>query len=285
MFLQAGSWFGSPLDRFYPQAAFTFIRMWVISVCSIPVTGINQEGFSSRGFPKIFTKVILPFHQQALRKFNSAISTQRFLKAMDMTAYQKIEGKDVERYLPLLNPVIPGASLSGDAVQLMRAKASFYKETQILEVIDRQAHPPRHFSVLTNGKLSRVVDYRPETIGQMNELFSLTLNDQTVNDYVRFYLRYTQGPNGRFVLLEGVEDIPWKEDPPPAARNALAEMIKSLPQAMTATGDGWSGEISVIFQGAFFFAQLDVSKTGRISLTNQRLMIDQMPVFDDSIAD
>lgn len=204
---------------------------------------------------------------------------------MDVTAYQKLEGKDVDRYLPLLNPVIPGADLNSDALQLMRAKTTFYKDTSIIEVLDRQAHPPRQFTVLTNNKISQIVDYKPESIKQMNSVYGLNLTDNTVCDYVRFFLKYTQGPHGRFLLLEGVEDIPWKEDPPPAARTALAEMIKSLPQALESDATGWHGEISVIFQGAFFYADLTVSQDGEIALANQRLMIDQMPIFDDIIQD
>lgn len=204
---------------------------------------------------------------------------------MDINAYQKIEGKEIDRYLPILNPVIPGSSLAGDHVQLMRAKISFYDDAQLVDITDRQAHPPRHFTVVTNRKLSHIVDYRPDTVFKMNDAFGLSLNDQTVCDYVRFYLRHTQGPHGRFILLEGVEDIPWKEDPPPAARQALSDMIKSLPMALTETPQGWQGDISVIFQGAFYYVELTVSRDGHLSFDKQRLMIDQMPVYDDTIAD
>jgi hypothetical protein len=204
---------------------------------------------------------------------------------MDINAYQKIEGKEVDRYLPILNPVIPGTSLTSDQVQLMRAKLAFYNDTSLIDILDRQAHPPRHFTVLTNKKISHILDYKAQTILAMNEVFGLDLNDQTVCDYVRFYLRYTQGPHGRFILLEGVEDIPWKEDPPPAARQALSDMIKSLPMTLTETGSGWQGDISVIFQGAFYYVEISVDKSGKIAFDKQRLMIDQMPVYDDIIAD
>ncbi|MES2728863.1 MAG: hypothetical protein V4621_02035 [Pseudomonadota bacterium] len=204
---------------------------------------------------------------------------------MDLSAYQKIEGRELDKYIPLANAVLPGTKLVKASVQMLRARPGFYPDCVILDIQDRQAHPPRQVTIVTNQNTTQIIDYSAATLTQMNDIFGLTLNDETIHDYIRFYFRYTQGPQGRFILLEGVDDVPWRDEPPPAARKAMGEMIRSLPVAMEKTKLGWGGQVSLIFQNAFFTADLAVTREGQVTLSHERLMIDQMPIWDDVILD
>lgn len=204
---------------------------------------------------------------------------------MDLSAYQKIEGREQDKYIPLANAQLAGSPLQKGQAQMLRARPSFYPSAVIVDIQDRQSHPARHVTLVTDQTTTQIIDYSVATLAQMNRAFALTLNDETICDYIRFYLRYTQGPHGRFILLEGVDDVPWRDDPPPAARKALGDMIRALPQAIEKTKAGWGGQISLIFQNAFFTADIVVTKAGDVTLTHERLMIDQMPIWDDVILD
>ncbi len=204
---------------------------------------------------------------------------------MDLSAYQKIEGREMDKYIPLANAHLSGTPLHKGGVQMLRAKPGFYPDCVILDIQDRQSHPSRHITLVTDQATTQIIDYSVATLAQMNKIFNLTLNDETVHDYIRFYLRHTQGTQGRFVLLEGVDDVPWRDEPPPAARKALGEMIRALPIAIEKNKTGWGGQVSLIFQNAFFYADLSVAKDGTITLSHERLMIDQMPIWDDIILD
>ncbi len=204
---------------------------------------------------------------------------------MDLSAYQKIEGREQDKYIPLANALLPGTPLQKGSVQMLRASPDFYPNCVIVDIQDRHAHPARHITLVTDQTTTQIIDYSVTTLAQMNQIFGLTLNDDTICDYIRFYLRYTQGQHGRFVLLEGVDDVPWRDEPPPAARKALGDMIRALPVAIENTKAGWGGQISLIFQNAFFYADITVTPAGQVTLTHERLMIDQMPIWDDVILD
>ncbi len=74
----------------------------------------------------------------------------------------------------------------------------------------------------------------------------------------------------------------WREEPAPAGRRALSKMI--VPMEIKSTdADGISYlSASIIFKDSLFESDVSVTSDGTVSLSNQELLVEDIPVLDDS---
>lgn len=240
---------------------------------------MNGDEKAPKHYPKGYTQVILN------RLWISFKHRKTCKVTMDTSAYQKLDANQASKTLADFSGILPGSPIDSQTVQIMAAPTSFYPDTKVYDILDRGAHPPRGFTVVAKGKATTLVDYSVKTLQEMNDNYALRLSDETVCDYLRFYFRYVQGSYGRFNLIESVEDIAWREEPPSTAKKALSDIIESLPQAMAYDEDEkiWFGKLSFIFQTSLFQAIIIVAHTGEVTIRDQKLVIDQMPVAEDVV--
>lgn len=79
---------------------------------------------------------------------------------------------------------------------------------------------PQHHARPPHGAVHRpdgitVLDWTNAPIYKLNESVPIVLDDKTVGFYVRFFFTYVRGRHGRFLIVESVDDIAWKDEPPP----------------------------------------------------------------------
>lgn len=121
---------------------------------------------------------------------------------------------------------------------------------------------------------ARILDFTNAPIYSLNESLPIFLNDETVEDYVRFFFAHVRGQHGQFVIVEGIDDIRWKDDPPPSARKAVSKLITPL---TFKTYDEHKNRIlsaCIIFKDSLFKAKIRVALNGQITLYDEELMID-----------
>ena len=126
-----------------------------------------------------------------------------------------------------------------------------------------------------------MLDWTPSPIYALNETVPLMLSEDNVDDYVRFFLKYVRGTKGLILLAENVDDIEWKDDPPPPARKAIGKMLVPVNVIEKKKDSSFVLEVTAMMKDSLFKVHALVSETGILSFQNEEILVEDMPVLDD----
>lgn len=202
---------------------------------------------------------------------------------MYQDAFKKLEVDEVASLLDIYNPLFEGSIFDPLETTIMAQDISFYPGLRYLDIADYSCMPPIHRFVIDGENDNVVMDWTNEPIYSLNAQVPILLNSDTVCDYVRFFFNHVRGKNGRFLITEGVEDVRWRDDPPPAARKTIGQMLLPLKIKETKSDGGFFLEITVMFKDSLFQCDVDVKPDGLIILDNEKLLVEDMPVLDDAL--
>ncbi len=198
-------------------------------------------------------------------------------------AFEKLELDKIALVLDQVNPKLEGAQFDPVESTVLALDLAFYPGYQLLDIADHTNMPPKKRFVVYAHDDVTVLDFTNEPIYALNERLPIMLDERNVKDYVRFFFSYVRGRHGRFIITEGVDEIAWKEDPPPAARKAISRMIEPvvLKSVDPVSGD-YSLSACMMFKDSLFKSDVTVFKGGTVKLSNEELLIEDMPVLDDT---
>lgn len=202
---------------------------------------------------------------------------------MFQDAFEKLELADIATILDQVNPVLLDTEFDPIETTILAVKMPFYKGYQLLDIADNTEMPPRRrFVVYKDSNNMEVLNFTNEPIYRLNADVPIKLTQKNIYDYVRFFFTYVRGKHGRFILTENVDDIQWKEDPPPSARKAIGKMV--IPVDLIGMGqDGtFHLQATMMFRDSLFKSDIDVHPNGQVSLKNEELLVDDIPVLDDT---
>ncbi len=200
--------------------------------------------------------------------------------------YSKLSLDDTKQSLDRFNPIFDGSPFPETSI-IMRRPLAFYPGCWFYDVADHQTMPPRRRYVIVQQndpqsppKSMTILDGSSQAIQQLNATIPLCLNDQTITEYIQFYLAFVRGPEGRMVLIESLDDIPWRDDPSPSARKALGKMITAIEPTGSVSGN-YHTKAQVIFGDGLYEIDIHVDKTGHFTFKDAKMLIEDMPVLDD----
>ena len=125
-----------------------------------------------------------------------------------------------------------------------------------------------------------ILDFSNDVIYAFTKRISITLNEDNVFSYVIFFFNYVRGRHGRFIIVENVDDVPWRDDPPPEARKAVGKLIEPLKMEKF-SDDVYHIRASMVFKDSLFRSLVKVDSAGIVSLSDEELLIEDMPIIDD----
>ena len=113
----------------------------------------------------------------------------------------------------------------------------------------------------------------------------IALSNVNVSEYIKFFFRFVKGKHGYFHVVQSVDDIAWKDDPPPQARKAIGGMIEPIElKAIGKAGEGegvFFCEAHMMFKNALAKADVQVMSDGVVHIKNEEILIEDMPILDD----
>ena len=197
-------------------------------------------------------------------------------------AYIEIKDGDAAALLDKLNPQLDGAPFDPVKSRILSHSLSFYPDYTLYEVNDFDNIPPRIVSFIKGKDDSiYILDGTNEVIYGLNQLQPVQFTDDNIITYMRFFLHYVRGRFGRFNIVENVEDIRWREEPSPAGRKALGRMIEPLILKNKDENGDYHLKASIIFKDSLFESDILIKKDGNLSLNNQEMLVEDIPVLDD----
>ncbi len=196
-------------------------------------------------------------------------------------AFEKLELDEVATILDQVAPLLDGVQFDPIETTIMAVAVPFYKNFRFLDIADHTHMPSSHRYVMYSPQKSRAIDFTNEPIYALNEDVPIQLNYDSVRDYVRFFFTYVRGKHGRFLVIENIDDINWKEDPPPASRRTIGKMIMPV-TLKTIEPDGiFRLEATMLFKDCLFKGDISVTPAGLVTLENEQLLVEDLPVVDD----
>ena len=196
-------------------------------------------------------------------------------------AFEKLDLAEVATLLDRLNPLMQGTNFDPLETTITAVKTSFYQGCRLLDIADYTAMPATRRYAVVGPKKAMILNFTNDPIYALNQDIPLKLNENSIADYVRFVFGFVRGRHGRFIIAENIDDIHWKEDPPPQARKAIGKMV--VPVTLLNHEEGvWRLQATMMFKDSLFKSDVTVQDNGVVSLQNEELLIEDMPVLDDT---
>lgn len=202
---------------------------------------------------------------------------------MFQDTYVKLSSEEVEDVLAKTAKTFDGVSFNAQNTVIMSRTLDFYPGYKFYDMADHSQNPASRRFVLIKKDKVIVLDFTNAPIYDLNKAAPIYLNEDTIHDYVRFFFNFVRGRHGRFLIVETVDDIAWREEPPPAARKSIGKLIMPVAHITKDVDDGsFQLHAQMMFRDSLFSADISVDKEGVVQLSNEQLMIEDMPVLDDT---
>lgn len=196
-------------------------------------------------------------------------------------AFIKLDPVQAARMVELINPSLD-IKFDPAKSNVMIHNLSFYEGYFITEISRHDQQPPIVRAAICNDKGAiHLLNWSNQPIMDLNKTVPITLTEETMADYVRFFFAYVRGSHGRFIIIDTVDDIDWREEPAPAGRKALGKMIEPMHVKKREDDGTVIFAVSIVFKDSLFAAEAHVKPDGIISLHNEELLVEDIPVADD----
>lgn len=201
-----------------------------------------------------------------------------------MADWQKIDSENKLQILDEVNKYLTPVPFNPDSSAIRVKGLPFYSQYQLLELTDLSTVPAaRKYAIYKPGDVS-IIDWTNQPIYSINEKEPIKLTDKNVADYVKFFFEYVRGRHGRFLVVETIDDIHWQIEPPAQGRKVMQEMLDPV----TVTGQEPNGvfklEAFMVFKDSLFKTKIQVDAGGLVSMSDEELKIEGMPVLQDTAA-
>lgn len=201
-------------------------------------------------------------------------------------AFEKLGEKEVTDILERLNPLFDGTPFVAGDTTIMAQEMNFYPGYRYLDIADYSTQPAtQRFAIEGIGKNAGqdvVLNWTNAPLYALNQKAPIILNDETAPDYIRFFMAHVRGENGRFLIAENVDDMRWKDDPPPEARKNLSKMLLPVMVKEIKPDGSFLVPVTVMFKDSLFQCDVTLAANGNVEISNENILVEDIPVFDDA---
>ena len=202
---------------------------------------------------------------------------------MSQGAFEKLEGPKAKKLLDRLNKVWAGSPFDTDR-SVAHARTLPFADTWLLaEAADATSIPEKRCVALDNGQQCLPMNFDADFIPAFANQNNVRLTAETAPDYLRFWFEYARPGADRFVLVEGVDDMPWREEPTPQARKSLARTVMPIEQIHEGAG-GFAFVACVLFRDTLFRCTMEISPQGKVEIVSREVVAEGLTVSDPMTA-
>lgn len=196
-------------------------------------------------------------------------------------AYTKLKSDHVESFLQNITPLLMGQNFAPATTVVLTRPLSFWGDAKLYDIADHRTLPPARAFVVQMGDAYHVLNFTPTDFQILNAQRKPHLNLETITDYVRCFIGFTRGQDGRFIIVETVDDIPWKEDPPPQARKAVGKLLTPVHATIDEHQGVFKVSLVALYKTQLLKLNLDIRTDGMVTLMPDGTLLEDLPVLDD----
>lgn len=195
--------------------------------------------------------------------------------------WQEVDAEEVPRMIAEIRQKVPDLPFD-ETASARKHDLPFYAEFYLLEFFEDGNDDKDPFKALYAPGLGVFpLNWTNMPIYTVNEKAPIVLSRELAPTYVKFFFDYVRGRHGRFLIVENADEINWKEEPPAKGKEALNRMISDV-SIFDEKDDGTlSMQAYMVFKDSLFKANVHVEKTGLVSLSDEQLVVEGMPIHED----
>jgi len=198
--------------------------------------------------------------------------------------WQKMDVERAARILSEVNPQLEPVPFSMESTTIRSQRLPFYRDYEFIELTDLSAVPAaRKYAIYKPGDVN-VINWTNQAIYETNEKAPIHLDERTVVGYVKFFFGYVRGRHGRFMIIETIDDIRWQVEPPLQGRKVMQQMLEPVTLLGTDDEGTFNLEAFMVFKDSLFKTQIHVKPDGLVSMSEEELKIEGMPILQDFAA-
>ena len=199
-------------------------------------------------------------------------------------AHTKLELEEVAAILDVLNEQVDGSIFDPLETTILSIELSFYPNYRFLHVADHATTPPLERYVFQKiGAMEFItLNWNYKTILQINAAAPINVTDENVLDYVRFYFGHVKGRHGPFIICETADHIRWKEEPSAEIKRSLNQALSPLEIAEKRTDGIYVINAFMMLKDALFGVQVYVQPSGKITMSDHQIIMEDIPVVDST---
>lgn len=195
--------------------------------------------------------------------------------------WEDVSAEDVPRMLADINQHMDGVTFDPNVTTIEKHDLPFYAEYDLLRVIDPSADPALEKLIIYKEGELNILNWTNQPIYTVNEKAPIYLNEDIAPLYAKFFFDHVRGRHGRFLIIEDADEINWSETPPDEAKDAINGMITTVDHYETGDDGKMSYSSFMIFKDSLFKANVHVEKDGMVSLSDEALIVEGMPIDQD----
>ena len=190
--------------------------------------------------------------------------------------WDDVDEEDVPRYLAGINEEMPDGGFDPTETEIKRHDLPFYADLDLLLVKDGALEK----KVLYSEDKVYILNWTNQPIYTANEEAPIVVNEDMAALYSKFFFDHVRGRHGRFLIIEDADEINWSEEPPEDGKKAINDMIAPV-EIFETEDDKISMSSYMIFKDSLFKANIHVEKDGMVSLSDEALIVEGMPINED----
>ena len=200
-------------------------------------------------------------------------------------AFEKLDVNAVAIILDDVNKKIDGSIFDALETTILSIEVPFYPGYNFLHIADHATNPPleRYVFQKKDSRDFTVIDWNYKTIQKLNQDVPIDLNDENIFEYIRFYFQFVKMRYGRFTICESADNIKWKDEPSSEIKQALNQTLKPL-QINEKRKDGvYKINSFMMMKDILFNVDIYVEPNGRVTMADQEVIIENVPVLDSAL--
>ena len=200
-------------------------------------------------------------------------------------SYTQLEVNEIAEILDVINKQVEGSVFDPLETTILSIDVPFYKDYEYLNIADHATNPPLQRNALRKkGTMEfTLIDYRYQTLYDSNSNAVINLSEENVADYVRFFYEHVKGRHGKFNICESADNIQWKDEPPVKVKKSLNETVKPLEILEKSKGGVYKILAFMMLKDALFTTHIYVDPTGRVTMTDHEILMEDIPVLDTAV--
>jgi type IV secretion system protein VirD4 len=158
----------------------------------------------------------------------------------------------------------------------------FYDRVNWVELADRGKSPARiAYILLGEGQAPVALVGSSSPIQEFNARCRPRLTRETVAQYLEFFCSSMTGDEGRFLVIDHVSEIEWREPPDESIHRELAARIRAPRVTGGDAETGFELTASVLYGDTVFEAQFSVAPDGTVEMTDDTPLVEDLDVIPD----
>ena len=200
-------------------------------------------------------------------------------------SFTKLEINEIAPIIDIINKDIEGSIFDPLETTILAIDVPFYSGYRFLSIADYATSPPLQRFVFQKNDSNdfTIIDWTYKTIYSLNEKASIKLDDKNILEYVRFFFSYVKGRHGRFIICESMNNIQWKDDLAEDVKSKINEILKPLEINEKRKDGVYEIKALMMLNDALFKVDIYVDPSGRVTMSDHEIMIENLPVINSSL--